>query len=362
VAAFAVWPGTRGTPPPQLTNVRATSVASVRRTETYRADALRRARVWQAPEDRSATALVTTPDPAHTFAVSPIECRYQPEAAHGTTSKFNCILADGEVVKVKYGWTNEIHAEVAASRLLTRLGFAADRMFIVPRVRCYGCPHLPFELSWAADRVGMRETLMRRFSSQRYVDFTWTAVERRFPAAAIETDSTVGWAWYELEEVDASSDAGYAERDALRLVAMLLSHWDNKSANQRLVCLDSDGGSEQRCSRPLAMIHDLGATFGPNKVELAAWTAAPVWSDASRCFVSMRRFPYEGGTFPDTQISEAGRRLLLRELDSISDTDTRAWFESARFENVGAWTAAFREKTRQIRAAGPCPRLAPGTS
>jgi hypothetical protein len=354
VLAFAVRPGTRGTPPASLLEAQAARPEPVRRTRTYRNDALRRAAVWDARHDRSATALVTTPDPTNTFAASPLECRYQPERAQGTTSKFNCLLIDGEVVKVKYGGTAEIQAEVAASRLLTRLGFAADRMFVVPRVRCYGCPRLPFEISWVTDLIGMRDTLMKRFSSHRYVDFTWTSVERRFPGAAIEVDGVEGWSWFELDEVDTSSGASNAERDALRVTAMLLAHWDNKSANQRLVCLERDGSS-QRCARPFAMIHDLGATFGPNKVNLAAWAAAPIWSDVSRCTVTMRQFPYQGGTFTDKQISEAGRRLLVRELDTISETETREWFESARFREAGAWTAAFREKARQIRAAGPCP-------
>jgi hypothetical protein len=355
VAVFALRPGTSGVPPARLADVRPARVEPVRASHAYRTDALRRATVWQTPPDRSVTALVSTPDPAHTFAASPLECRYQPEPAHGTTSKFNCILADGEVVKVKYGGTGEIQAEVAASRLLARIGFPADQMFIVPRVRCYGCPHLPFEVSWAADRLRIREPLMRWFPSTRYVDFTRTAVERRFPGAAVEADGAEGWAWYEFQEVDAPSAAAHAERDALRLVAMLLSHWDNKSANQRLVCLDGDDGSTERCARPLAMIHDLGATFGPNKVNLPAWIRAPIWSEASRCTLSMHQFPYGGGTFPDTRIGEAGRRLLLRELDTISEADTRAWFASAGFREVDSWTSAFREKIRQIREAGPCP-------
>ena len=64
--------------------------------------------------------------PLKTLSQSSIECRFHPEPAHGTTSKFSCILPDGELVKVKYGWTQEVRAEVAASRLLTRLGFGAD--------------------------------------------------------------------------------------------------------------------------------------------------------------------------------------------------------------------------------------------
>jgi hypothetical protein len=355
VAALTFWPGTRATPTaPGLLEVPSRPNKAIRLTAESRADALHRADVWHEPRDRSSAALARTPDPTGAFAASPVECRYEPEAAHGTTSKFNCTLADGEVIKVKYGGTEEIQAEVAASRLLERLGFGADDMFIVSRVRCYGCPRLPFELSWATERFGLREALMRRFSSGRYVDFTWAAVERRFPAPSIESEDVEGWAWYELEAIAPSSEASHTERDALRLAAVLLAHWDNKSANQRLVCLDRDR-PQQRCAAPFAMIHDLGATFGPNKVDLAHWAAAPIWKDAARCTVSMRQFPYDGGTFRDWQISEAGRQLLLQELATISGADARAWFESARFENVHDWSATFEAKVRKIADAGPCP-------
>jgi hypothetical protein len=299
--------------------------------------------------------LAVTADPLHLVSDSPLECRFEPEPAHGTTSKFDCVLADGEVVKVKYGRTLEIQAEVAASRLLTRLGFGADAMYIVPRVRCYGCPRLPFELSWAADRIQMRDAVLHRFSPARYVDFTWSAVERRFPAPAIESDTTEGWAWFELDATNPDAGANRAERDALKLAALLLAHWDNKAANQRLVCRDTPAATRHDCARPFAMIHDLGATFGPNKVDLDEWREAPVWQDAAHCTVSMRQFPYGGGTFPDAAISEAGRQLLLRELETISESDARLWLEGARFPHPGNWASVFMTKVQQIRDAGPCP-------
>jgi len=56
-------------------------------------------------------------------------------------------------VKVKYGGTGEIPAEIAGTSLLRALGFGADRMYVVPRVRCYGCPRFPFYLTWALDRL-----------------------------------------------------------------------------------------------------------------------------------------------------------------------------------------------------------------
>jgi hypothetical protein len=149
---------------------------------------------------------------------------------------------------------------------------------------------------------------------------------------------------------------------------MFLAHWDNKASNQRLVCQapgDSEGAGGVPCPRPFALIHDLGATFGPNKMEIERWKAAPIWADAARCIVSMRPFPYEGGTFPDAQISEAGRQLIARQLAALSERQVVALFTAARFQeffggtgegaDVNAWARVFRDKVRQIVDRPPCP-------
>jgi hypothetical protein len=155
--------------------------------------------------------------------------------------------------------------------------------------------------------------------------------------------------------VDTSSGATRAELDALRLAAILLAHWDNKSANQRLVCTAPSDAGTGRCPRPFALVHDVGATFGPKKVNLARWAAMPVWTDPARCVVSMRDLPYNGGTFPDSSISEAGRRLLAGQLASLGRGRIASLFEAARFTNPAAWVDAFEAKVRQIASAGPCP-------
>ena len=138
------------------------------------------------------------------------------------------------------------------------------------------------------------------------MDFAWTAIERRFPSAAVESDTAEGWAWYELDDIDTSTGANRAERDALRLIAIVLAHWDNKSANQRLVCSNTNTQAGHWCAHPFAMIHDLGATFGPKKVDLAHWQAAPIWNDATQCTVSMRHLPYNGGTFRTRRSASPG--------------------------------------------------------
>jgi hypothetical protein len=336
--------------------------------ELLRTAALRRARVWTPTESATVDLGSNPADPAGTLSGPIVRCRYLDGPVHGTTAKFDCVLRDGEIVKVKYGHTGEIPAEVAASRLLAALGFGADRMFLIPRLRCYGCVRTPFYTYWLLDRLRARGLLARHVPDDRYSDFEWASVERRFDGFTIETLHHRGWAWYELEPVDASLGASRDERDALRLAAVLLAHWDNKAANQRLVCLApvSDGPNPSSCPRPFALINDLGATFGPNKVELEHWEATPVWADRARCTVSMRQMPYGGSTFPDATISESGRRLLARELSALSETQVLSLFRGARFAEFNgskgnhgdarAWTRAFLDKAAQITDGDPCPR------
>jgi hypothetical protein len=292
---------------------------------------------------------------------SPVTCRFLHDQPSGTSAKFDCVLDGGEVIKVKYGRNSEIHAEAAATHLLAALGFAADHVRIVPLVRCYGCPRFPFFTTQLLSLARVPDLLAPHGYDDAYTDFEWVAVEQKFPAPPIETDATQGWAWFELK----ASQAPRADLDAFRLVAVFLAHWDNKSVNQRLVCLDElPAAPDQRCSHPLLMMQDLGATFGPTKVNLAAWRDLPIWADRQGCIASMRALPYHGATFPDVRISEAGRMQLARQLSLLSSDAVRSLFTDARFpeyqsgtddeRDLQAWMGAFRHRVDQIVNAGPC--------
>lgn len=320
---------------------------------TARLATLKRAAVF-APSDSPAAAARLSDS---------IECRFLYTAVSGTTPKFDCALDTGERIRVKYGGTPEIHAEVAGTHLLAAIGFGADSVSMVRRVRCFGCPRWPFFKRQIAERLHFDGFLKDRIDYHDYHDFEWVSVERRDRKHDLEFGSEEGWAFHELSNIDGSAGgATVAEVDALRLMAMFLHHWDNKAANQRLVCTSpmaepspQDTGQFPQCDRPLAMMQDIGSTFGPRKMDLTEWSSTPVWADSASCTVSMRGFPYGGGTFPDARISEAGRRLLAGRLRRLSAPQIRALFEYARFSDVDTWVSAFEHRVAQIDRRPACP-------
>ena len=295
--------------------------------------------------------------------VDEIECRFLNTPVSGTTAKFDCTLDDGTRLRVKYGWTEEIHAEVATTHLLAALGFGADDVSMARRVRCYGCPRWPMLARQAAGRLHLDTFLKERIDYDRYSDFEWVSVERRGRHNELKFGDQEGWSWNELSAVDpALGGATHAEVDAFRLMAMFLNHWDNKASNQRLICpslpdskTQVDSNETPKCDHPLAMIQDVGSTFGPKKVNLQAWSESPVWADAASCTISMKHLPYDGGTFQDVSVSEEGRRLLSDRLTKVTTSQLTALFTNARFDDVDRWVAAFERRVDAIAHRPPCP-------
>jgi hypothetical protein len=297
------------------------------------------------------------------ISVDEIVCRFLDTPVSGTSAKFDCTLDDGQRLRVKYGWTDEIHAEVAATHLLAALGFGADDVSMARRVRCYGCPRWPMLARQAAERLRLDQFLKERLNYDHSSDFEWVSIERRGRHHELKFGAQEGWSWNELSAIDpALGGAIRPEVDAFRLMAMFLNHWDNKATNQSLICPPmpdskerTDSDEEPNCDHPLAMIQDAGSTFGPKKVDLRAWSESPVWADAASCTISMKQFPYHGGTFPDISVSEEGRRLLSDRLAAVTTSQLKALFTNARFDDVDRWVAAFERRVDAIAHRPPCP-------
>jgi hypothetical protein len=332
-------------------------------TEEERLDALARARIWRRPSTPVSRAYLGAP--AH--APRELACRFVVSTPGGTTPKFDCQLESGEIVRIKYGPGAEIPSEVASTRLLRALGFGADEVTLIERLRCYGCPLEPFVTLHAVDLTRTEPLYERVIDYDEARDFEWVALERKHPARAIESDDVKGWAFFELDTVEsAKGGAPRAHVDALRLLAAFLAHWDNKPENQRLVCLSRDWPEGQPCPQPFLMVQDTGAMFGPRKVDLDAWERSPIWSDRVQCAVTLAHLPYDGATFGRAEITERGRQHLGRLLVQLSEAQLTQLFASARFDRrsgvfvgsrpVADWVAAFRAKVHEITDGPPCPR------
>ncbi len=338
-------------------------------TSEQREAALRSARVWHEPPIPIGKAnLQRNPSgPGSLKDDDVVECKLVIKAMGGTTPKFDCERPGNDVIRVKYGRGNpELHAEIAATRLLSALGFGADRMFVVKKVRCAGCPAFPFQALKCYAETGMQVPCFAGgVNYSATTDFDFVSIERRLEGRRIESAPDQGWAFYEIDRIDEGAGGSpRAHVDALKLLAVFLAHWDNKAENQRLICLPGGDRPDGSCAQPLAILQDLGASFGPNKLDLHNWRSRPVWSDARRCRVTMKDLPWGGATFPDQTISEEGRQFLLSLLGQLSASQIHDLFEGSRVElSEGvtadgrqplAWAAAFADKIRQVREAGPC--------
>jgi hypothetical protein len=217
--------------------------------------------------------------------------------------------------------------------------------------------------------AGAEKAYEKVMDPKDHKDFEWAAVERRHYGRAIESEDVEGWAFFELNLIDPNKGGSpRAHVDALRLLAVMLSHWDNKAENQRLMCLsEKDWPEGARCSKPFAMLQDIGSAWGPRKVDLPEWEKAPMWSDRATCTTSMDALPYHGATFTPVKITEAGRQHLGGLLSQLSDQQIEDLFTSARFDQptgliglhsspISDWVRVFKAKVKQITEGPSCPQ------
>jgi len=201
------------------------------------------------------------------------------------------------------------------------------------------------------------------------------------PGRDLDGPNQRGWAWKELSLVSANEGgAPLAQRDALKLMAVMLQHTDSKPEQQRLSCVDKQAGdkdkhdAETNCEHTFMLINDLGLTFGrasnlnkqgASSVNLEQWSGTPVWRDSKGCVGNLKLS--NTGTLENPVISEAGRSFLAGLLTQLSDQQLRDLFEVARFPlitqlpkeraadgPVQAWVNAFKDKVAQI-ANRSCP-------
>ena len=316
-------------------------------TRAHRLEAIRHARVW-APTD--VEKMDITAGPAGPQAFRPgetVSCDFMPHPhGQGHTQKFACRMRGGRELKVRYWPANgEVYAHVAASRLLWALGFPAYPMYPV-KVICHGCDGDPFRQK--ASIAGAKPVV-----------FDPATIEEKLPGTTLETKPDEGWAWRELDKVDErAGGAPRRDRDALRLLAVLIQHSSNKPVNQRIICLD-----EPACTHTEMIILDAGKSFGRanvlNNDAVAAvnfkeWSRMGIWKGARGCEGNL---PWSlSGSLSDPSIGEEGRVFLSTLLARLTDAQLHDLFAVARFTTrdphatVDDWVSAFKRKREEIAA------------
>jgi hypothetical protein len=343
-----------------------------------RQQVMERARVWRSI-DTSRVDLIRGPVlPASQRIPAQTACTFffPDKPLSGMTPKFQCDLGKNDVVKVKYGEKNgEVFAEVAGSRLLWALGFAADVMYPT-KVTCRGCPADPFATSgadWPRGSPTAVETVV----------FDPAIVERE-SGSKIEVPDYEGWSWVELDKLRVmnggpstslrASGATRAQIDAFKLLAVFIQHSDSKPGQQELVCPDGrarkDAKGNETCSEAWLVVKDLGGSFGKatllntSKMKLSDWDSVAVWKDAKQCIGDLPRSMT--GTLDNPKIGDAGRRFLAQRLAQLSDKQIRDLFTVSKVEKRGEeievdgkkrpvtvddWARVFKRKRSEITAA-----------
>jgi hypothetical protein len=307
------------------------------------------------------------------------------EAPSGRTEKFDCLTTDDQGkshrIKIKYR-SSETYTEVAVTRLLWTMGYAADTMQPLS-VTCLGCPKDPFPLIVS----GAQNTVWP--DRKAPMMFTFAAYEERYDAEKIniEDDSgneiLEGFTYPELlanlKDNPNLSESQKDRREALAFLNAFFYNLDSKNANQRLACLKKDG--DETCLEAVAIAQDVGFTFGSapiraNKLNLAGWRELPVWKRPDRCDASQH---FRAGSLVELGVSiglsESGRQEVERQFAKLSTEWLHALFATARFGAAGfhypqgsaswpeaseqatvrAWVEAFEHRIAEFRKVSQCP-------
>lgn len=278
----------------------------------------------------------------------------------GTTPKFHCSVSgvtdeDGDLIRYKIKphfkgqskdkRNGEIYGEFLSSRFSQALGFFADDSWVAD-VNCPDC----------------EKSLTRGFQGASFSGFQ--------PAAGIELPLARGIDVNCNNKDSASladtltkllqSGAPRAEIDAFKLWLAFIDHGDTKTDNHKLACLDSrknaDGTRSCKPGEAVFYVGDMGSTFGysrssENKAKLDGWKSkSPIEVSGGRCTTTAK-------SVGDTNISEAGRKLLgdglqrLLDAEKRNQTITRVFAASRNAERdqpAAQWAADFVRKARMI--------------
>jgi hypothetical protein len=275
----------------------------------------------------------------------------------GTTPKFHCSVAgvnddDGNLIRYKVKphfkgqspdkRNGEIYGEFLSSRFSQALGFFADDEWVAD-VTCPDC----------------EKSLTRGFQGASFSPFQPAAGIELSLGKGIDVDCNNKDSAALADALKKLNESQRAEVDAFKLWLAFIDHGDTKSDNHKYACLKSRKDGNNRICEPgqaVFYVGDMGSTFGfssssENKARLDAWRKKdPIKVSGDRCTANAK-------SVGDTNISEAGRKLLADNLQRLLDAEkqnqtiTRVFEASRNAERdrpAAEWSAEFQRKARMI--------------
>lgn len=286
------------------------------------------AMIWADPGDVSAKDLYWgigspegVPKPPFTFLK---------EDFSGTKPKVHVTDANGVRWNVKLG-SDEVHAEVAASRITWALGFMVEESYYVDTGRI----------------DGMRSETLKRAGRAFRPDGSFVAARFEKRPDHIER-LKINWTW------DQNPFVGSKEISGLKLLAVMVNNWDVMPKNNNVLAIRGADGSV----RTWYLIADWGQTFGRmgspqshSKWVLQDYKSTPFVLGTSGDTLKLHFEGYTPDLFRNIPIEHA--RWFAGLVSQLSDAQLRDAFRAggARPADAEAFAARFREKVDELKAA-----------
>jgi hypothetical protein len=252
--------------------------------------------------------------------------QFDKEDTTGTNPKIKIIDANG--VKWNLKFDEEVHAEIAASRLAWACGFMVEESYFVPSGKVNGVTGL----SRARKFVGSDGSFANAMAEKRPEN-----IARR----------RVNWDW------GSNPFVGTKELSGLAILNVLLSNWDAKTTNNNVLGMhDGKGGVKD-----WYLVADWGGTFGKTGGFLShsKWDLADY---SKQRFIEGSRsgavnFHYSGKMSALRSVPSDHARWFLGVIGKLSDNQLRDAFRAAgatQAETEG-FAAQIRKRINELQAA-----------
>lgn len=206
--------------------------------------------LWEQPADIASRDLMSGQGGREHFPASGATYEFVKEDLGATNPKFTVRDAQGGKWKIKLG--DEARPETVATRFVWAVGFHTDEDYFLPQVRVSGLP----------------EHVHR---GQNFIDADGTMHNARLEKEPDDEKKLGIWRWSD------GPFTGTREWNGLRVMMALVNNWDLKDENNTVYEIREKGIKHQRDPglsqkedpELIYVVSDLGAAFGPVRLDLA---------------------------------------------------------------------------------------------